>query len=188
MASVFGEPRRVRCQERTAPHAGINVTVLELLHLLCGDIIWNHSLRRAFCGEFCQIIILRAFADIVLIKYIYKLRERRGDPDSLLVLYALNALLQHFLNDQSKIIAQSAFRNLIEIHENGDKRCLPVGRHQSNDLILNDLHTAVDLLANAQLGNRINLFFRSLHTCICKFLSDLLAEFLTAHLNERNQM
>ena len=47
----------IRCQEASASHTGIAVslTVLihfEFLHLLLGDVIRNHALRGAFCCEF----------------------------------------------------------------------------------------------------------------------------------------
>ena len=47
----------IRCQEASASHTGIAVslTVLihfEFLHLLLRDVVRNHTLRSAFCCEF----------------------------------------------------------------------------------------------------------------------------------------
>ena len=188
MLSVLSQAFLVRCEEGSAAHARIDVTVLILSHLLRGDIIRDHSLGRALCSETCQIVIFRIFVDVVLIQNIDELRECRCDPDTLLILDALNALSQHFLDDHREVISQLSFRHLIQIHIYCDERSLSVGRHERDDLILDHLNAAVDFLADAHLGDAVDLLFCRLHMRLGELLADFLAESLTADFYERNQM
>ena len=82
--------KAVRCQEGTAAHARIDVT-LQLPHDLGGNVIRNHALRGAFSRQFRQIIVSAVFMDVVFIQNIDQLRERRRDPDALFVLDTLHS-------------------------------------------------------------------------------------------------
>ena len=129
-------------QEGTASHAGIYFALFQFLHNLGRNIIRNHTLRCTSGGQLRQIPVLGIFCDIILVQHIDQLRERRCDPYALFILNALHALLQHFLDDQRKIISRLPLRNLIQIHENRHKWSLTVTGHQSDQLILNRLDTA----------------------------------------------
>ena len=54
------------------------------------------------------------------------------------------------------MMARSDFRRwvagLVQIHKDRDERCLTVGGHQGDDLILDGLHAALDLLAQARFS------------------------------------
>ena len=58
VAETFRYTFVVRCEEASASHAGIHITVLVFLHLLCGDVVGNHALSGAFRRKLGQIVVL----------------------------------------------------------------------------------------------------------------------------------
>ena len=175
-------------EERTASHTRVNISVLHLLHDLCGNVIRNHALCGALCSKLRQMPILGILGDVVLVKHIDQLRECRGDPHALLVLDTLHTLNHHFLDDQSKVISRLSLRNLIEVHENGYKRSLTITGHQRDQLVLDRLNSALDLLSQTSLDNLIdNRLIEGLSTLLA-LLNHVLAQFLTADVHERRKM
>ena len=76
-------------QEAAAAHAGVAVALavfvhLELKHLLLGDVVGHHPLGSALGGQFGQVIIRSAGADVVLFQHIDQLGEGGGDPQHIL--------------------------------------------------------------------------------------------------------
>ena len=96
--------------------------------------------------------------------------------------------MEHLLDHCGKIIAKLAFRYLIQIHKYRDKRCLSVCRHQCDHLILDHLHTTVDLFFHTDLRNFIDFILSRCHSDCFQFCADLLTVFFTADLYERCQM
>ena len=142
VVAVFIFPR---AEVAAAAHDREAVAFLQLFHLLFRNVIRNHALGRAFGRQFGQIIIRRIFVDVVFFQHVDQLRESRRNPDALFVFNALIALLQRFLNDQRQVFFLLFVFRFVQIHEDGDKRRLTVGRHQGYDLILNGLHAFADL-------------------------------------------
>ena len=143
-------------QEAAAAHAGVAVALavfvhLELKHLLLGDVVGHHPLGSALGGQFGQVIIRSAGADVVLFQHIDQLGEGGGDPDTSLVFHALIALADGLLDDDGKVGLFLRVAGFSQIHEHGDEGGLTVGGHQGHDLILDGLDTAVDLVAQAAL-------------------------------------
>ena len=138
-------------QERTASHTGVHIALLQFSHLLCGNVIRNHTFCGTFCCQFCQIPVLGFFCDIILIQHIDQFRESRSDPDTLLIFNSLHTLDQYFFNDHRKVISGLSFRDLIQIHEHSHKRCLSVTGHQRDQLILDRLDSALHFLTETTL-------------------------------------
>jgi len=143
-------------QEAAAAHAGVAVALavlvhLEFQHLLFGDVVRNHALGGALGGQLGQIIIRSTGADVVLLQHIDQLGEGGGDPHTGLVLHTLVALADGFLNDDGQVGFLLRVAGLTQIHEHGDEGGLTVGGHQGDHLILDGLHAAVDLVAQAAL-------------------------------------
>ena len=188
VASVCIALRILNGQERTASHTRVNISVLHLLHDLCGNVIRNHALCSALCSKLRQMPILGILGDVVLVKHIDQLRECRGDPHALLVLDTLHTLNHHFLDDQSKVISRLSLRNLIEVHENSYKRSLTITGHQRDQLVLDRLNSALDLLSQTSLDNLIdNRLIEGLSTLLA-LLNHVLAQFLTADIHKRRKM
>ena len=124
---------------------------LELEHLLLGDVVGHHPLGGALGGQFGQVIIRSAGADVVLFQHIDQLGEGGGDPDTGLVLHALIALADGLFDDDGKVGLFLCVAGFSQIHEHGDEGRLTVGGHQGHDLILDGLDAAVDLVAQAAL-------------------------------------
>ena len=89
--------------------------------------------------------------DVVLLQHIDEFGEGGGDPDTGLVLHALIALADGLLDDDGKVGLLLRVAGLAQIHEDGDEGSLTVGGHQGDDLILDGLDAAVDLVAQAAL-------------------------------------
>ena len=141
----------IRSQERTAAHAWIAVSFsvfinLKLQHFLFGNIIRHHSLGSTFCCQLCEIPVLASLGHIVLLQNIDQLRECRGNVNTLFIFDAKNSLTQNFLGHKCKIIPHLSLRHLVQIHKNGNKRCLSIGGHQCDHLILDHLDTLFDLI------------------------------------------
>ncbi len=148
----------IRGQEAAAAHAGIAMALaifvdLHLQHFLLGDVVGHHPLGGALGGQFGQVVIRGAGADVVLFQHIDQLREGRGDPDARLILDALIPLADGLLDDDGKVGLLLRVPGLSQIHEDGDERSLTVGGHQGDDLILDGLDAAVDLVAQTALDD-----------------------------------
>ena len=177
----------VRRQEGAAAHAGIDVA-LQLPHLLLGDVVRHHALGGAAGGQLREIPVGRILVDIVLLKHVDQFRERRRDPDALLVFHALIALAQRLLDDHGKVMALLLVFRLSEIHEHRHERGLAVRGQQRDDLILDRLHAAADLLAHAVFDELGQLFLTRMRVDGLHFGLDLAADALAADLHERRQM
>ena len=162
-------------QEAAAAHAGVAVALavfvhLQFQHLLFGDVVGHHAFGGALGGQLGQIIIRGAGADVVLLQHIDQLGEGGGDPHTGLVLHALIALTDGLLNNDGKVGLLLRVAGLAQVHEHGDERRLAVGGHQGDHLILDGLHAAVDLAAQAALhdlllalGGDVQAFHLQLH-------------------------
>ena len=171
----------VRRQEAAAAHTGIHIA-LELEHLLFADVIGHHAARRALGGELCEVIIRRVVVNVVLFEHVDELGEGGRDPHALLVFDALIALLEHFLDDDGKVALFLLASRLVEVHENGDERCLTVRGQKRHDLILDGLHAAANLLAQALFDDFGDLVLRGVDAEGLDLgehlLSDLLARYV----------
>ena len=133
--------KSIRCKERTAAHARVNITLFPE-HNLLRYIVRYKAFSSTLCCKLSKIIILTVLAYVILFKYIYKLRESRGNPYSLLILNSLHTLIEHFFYHKGKVISGSTLRYLIQIHEYSNERCLTVGCHKGNNLILYNLNSS----------------------------------------------
>ena len=108
-----------------------------------------------------------------------------GDPDAGLVLDALIALAQHLLNDDGKVRLKAlVVTGLVQVHEHRNERCLTVGRHQGNDLILDSLHAALDLLAQALFDDVRNFFLAGIDAQVLHLGLDVAADLLAADVDK----
>lgn len=148
--TLIREP--IRREETSAPHTRVHIA-FQLTHQFCADVIRNHAFCCAFCGKLCQIEVLRVFVDVIFIKGINKLWERRSNPCTGLVLYTLYPLFQNLLDNECKVFLFLFALCLSEIQEHGQKRCLPVRGHQGHDLVLYRLDAFSDLLQKHLLYN-----------------------------------
>ena len=183
----------VRSQEAPATHGGIAVAFavfihLELEHDLLGHVIGHHALRRALGGKLGQVEIRRAFGDVVLLEDIDQLGECRRDPYALFVLDATMALAQHLFDDHGKIALLGLAAGLVEVHEHGDEGSLAVGGQQGNDLVLDGLDAATDLVAQTLLDDGVKLIGGGLDPDAVEFGEDIAADLLAAHIHEGRQM
>ena len=178
----------VRCKEGTATHASVHISVLQFFHNFSGNVVRNHTFRSTFGGQLRQIVVLAVFMNIVLIQYVDELRERWGDVHTIFVLYAENTLFKHCLNTKRKVISQTTFRHFVKVHVHCDKRCLTVGGHESDDLVLNRLNTGFNFLIKPFFSNFHYPFFSYFNTCIRQFLSDSVDMLLSGNIDERCKM
>ena len=183
-------------QEAAAAHAGVHVAVarrfafgeLQLAHLFLRDIIRDHPLGRAAGGQLRQLPIGAVLCDIVLFEHIDELREGRGDPHTLFILDALDALAERFFDDDGKIFALLLVPRLAEIHEDGDERGLAVGGHERDDLILDGLHAAADLVAQTRLDDVGDGLLRGLHAEGLDLFEHGAADLLPGNIDKRGQV
>ena len=177
----------VRREERAAAHAGVHVA-LQLEHHLLADVVRHHALRGTLRRELGEVPVGRPFLDVILLKDVDELRERRRHVHAHLVLHALDALLEHLLDDHREVLLLLLAARLVEVHVHGDERRLAVRRHERDHLVLDRLHAAHDLVAHALLHD-LNLLRRvDLRTHERKLLVQLLRNFLAAHLHERREV
>ena len=99
--SYTGICETVRRQEAAAAHARIDVA-FEFQHFLLADVIRSKMLCGALCCQHCQPEVFAAFVSVVLFQKIQELRKSGCDPNADLILYALNALTEHFRDDQAR--------------------------------------------------------------------------------------
>ena len=161
---------------------------LELEHLLLGDVVRHHALGGAAGGQLREIPVGGILMDVVLLEHVNELRERRRDPHALLVFHALIALAQRLLDDHGEVMALLLVFRLSEIHEHRHERGLAVRGQQRDDLILDRLHAATDLLAHAVFDELGQLFLTRMRVDGLHFGLDLAADALAADLHERGQM
>ena len=83
--------------------------------------------------------------DIIFFEYINQFRESRGNKYSFFVLYSLDSLMQHLLNDRCQVISGLSLRHFVEIHKHRDKRSLTVCGHKRDHLIFDRLNAFYDL-------------------------------------------
>ncbi len=183
-------------KERTATHAGVHIAValgfalgqFVLAHLLLGDVVGNHALRGALRSHLGEIEVRRILGDVVLFKHVDELRERRRDPNARLVLDALVALTEHLLDDHGQVVLLGLVLRFVQVHEDGDERSLAVGGHEGDDLILDDLDAAADLVAQTLLDNLVDLLAGGLESEAVHFGKGLSADLLARDVDERGQM
>lgn len=184
-------------EEAAAAHAGVHVAVafglalgqLVFPHLLLADVVGNHALGGALGGQLGQVEIGGAFADVVLFQHIDQFGESGGDPDAGLVLDALVALAEHLFDDDGQVGLQAlVIAGLVQVHEHGDERRLAVGGHQGDDLILDGLHAALDLLAQAGFHDLGELLLAGIDTQFLHFSLGIAADLLAADVHKRRQM
>ena len=96
--------------------------------------------------------------------------------------------MQHLLNDRCQVISGLSLRHFVEIHKHRDKRSLTVCGHKRDHLILDHLHTTVDLFSYTHLCYFIDFLLIQIQPDLFKLCLDLYPEFFTAHLYERCQM
>ena len=177
----------IRCQEGTTAHARINIALI-LPHLLRRDVVRHHALRGALRCQLRQVVVLALRIDIVLIQCVDDLREGRCDPDTLLILDALHALLQHLLDDHREVITGLTCRYLIEVHEHRNERCLAVTGHEGDHLILDGLYSTYDLLLQTLLHDLPYLLVGHDHAGLCILLQHTACDLLTGYVHERCQV
>ena len=183
-------------QEAATTHAGIAVAVarglalrqLELAHLLLGDVVGHHALGGALGSQLGQVEVRGILVNVIVLEYIDKLGECRGNPNAGLVLNALVALAKRLLHDHGKVVLLLRRTGLVKIHKDRHERRLAVGGHKGHDLILNRLNAATDLVTQAVLNNLADLFGRCGNAELLELAGDLAANLLTAHLDERGKM
>ena len=188
--------RAVGRQEAAATHAGVAIAVagglalrqLELAHLLLGDVVGHHALGGALGSQLGQVEVRGILVNVIVLEYINKLGECRGNPHAGFVLNALIALAKRLLHDHGKVVLLLGRTGLIEIHKDRHERRLAIGGHKGHDLILNRLDAATDLIAQTVLNDLANLLGRCRNTELLELASDLAANLLTAHLNKGGEM
>ena len=126
--------------------------------------------------------------DVIFFQHIDQLRESRCDVYTLLILDSLDPLFQDFFRNHGQIIPQLSFRHFIQIHENRDKRCLAIGGHQCNDLILDQLNALLHFFFQAQLRDPVDGLLICFNAAFCQIFPGFLAEFFTADIDKRHQM
>ncbi len=124
--------------------------------------------------------------DVVLLQHIDQLGEGGGDPDTGLVLHALIALADGLFDDDGKVCLLLRVAGLAQIHEDGDEGGLTIGGHQGDDLILDGLDAAVDLIAQAALHDLLLPLGGNIQTLHLGL--DLGGDLLAGDIHERSQM
>ena len=179
-------------EEAAAPHARVAIAValglalgqLHLAHLLLGDIVGHHALRRALRRHLREVEIRRVLAHVVFLKHVDELGKRRRDPHSSLVFHALVALAQRFLDDHGKVVLLGLGARLVQVHEHGDEWGLTVGSHQRDDLVLDGLHAAADLVAQAAFHHFGDAVGVGLEPELVDLLEHLAANLLAGNVDE----
>ncbi len=123
--------------------------------------------------------------NIVLFQNVNQLRKCGGYPHARLVFRADDALIEHFFNDNGKVFLFLLVFRLVEIHKDGDKRRLPVGREKRHNLILYGLHAALNFFAHTLFNKIIQLLRSRFNAEFLHFIRQLTADFLTGNLHKR---
>ena len=126
--------------------------------------------------------------DVVVLEHVDELGEGGRDPDALLVLDALVALAQGLLDDEGEVLLGLLVAGLVEVHEDRDEGGLAVGGHESDDLILDGLDTAGDLVAQALIDHGLDLVGRGLVADGLHLGVDRAADLLAADVDEGREV
>ena len=177
----------VGCQERTAAHAGVDVA-LQLEHDLLGDVVGHHPLGGALGGKLGEVPVLAVLGHVVLLEDVDQLGERRGDPHACLILHALIALSERLLNDHREVSLLLLVLGFVEVHIDRHERRLSVGGQEGDDLILDRLDAAVDLLAETLLDDLVDFFLGDRNAHFLDLGERLAADLLTGDLHERREV
>ena len=141
-------------QEGAAAHGREHVALVVLPHLLGGDIVGIHALGGALHSKLGDVVVLAALQAVVLVQHVDQLGEGGGDVDTLLVLDALQTLAQHLLHDHGVLLQIGVA--LLQVQEQGDEGGLAVGGHEGVDLVLDGLHTALQLVPQTVLHQALH--------------------------------
>ena len=175
----------IYCEERTASHAWIAVSIFQIKHDFFGNIIRNHSFGCAFCSKFCEIPIFWVLWYIIFFKYIEKFRKSRRDVNALFIFYTQYALIKNFFYYHGKIFFGAFIFCFIKIHKYCNKWSLSVSCHKCYDLILNHLDTSFYFVFNTNFNDFFNLFLSVIKTGRFKFRCYLFEIFFTAYIYKR---
>ena len=126
--------------------------------------------------------------NVIVLEYIDKLGECRGNPHAGLVLNALVALAKRLLHNHGKVVLLLRRTGLVKIHKDRHERRLAIRGHKGHDLILNRLDAATDLVTQAILNDLANLLGRCGNAELLELAGDLATNLLTAHLNKGGKM
>ena len=74
--------------------------------------------------------------------------------------------------------------SLVQVHEHSDERSLTVGGHQRDDLVLDGLHAAADLVAQAAFHHFGDAVGVCLEPKLVDFLKHLAADLLAGNVDE----
>ena len=96
--------------------------------------------------------------------------------------------MENFLYQHGKVLSHPPIRHLIQIHEHGHKRCLPVTGHKGNQLILYGLDSAPDLAFQAAIHDFFHDFRVQGISAGCPLLHNRAAYLLPADIHKRRQM
>ena len=188
VASVSISLRIFYRQEGTASHTRIYLSLLQLFHDLCGNIIRNHPLSGTFCRQLRQMPVRSILGNIILVQHVDQLRERRCDPHALFIFDTLHPLDHHLFDDHCQVVSGLPFRHFVQVHEHRYKRRLSVTGHQRDQLVLDRLDTAFDLVFQALLRHLPDdLFIQGLST-LFSFSNHVFLDLLTADIYKRRQM
>ena len=188
--------RTIGSQEGAATHAGVTIAVargftlgkLQFSHLLLRDVVGNHTLCRAFSSKLGKVEVRGILGDVVFLQHVDELRERRGDPHALFVLYAFIALTQHFFNDDGKVVLLLLRTRLVQVHEYGNERSLAIGGHKRYHLILDGLNATTNLIAQTAFNNTRKLLSGRFYANLIKLADYIATNLLTADLDKRSKM
>ena len=87
--------------------------------------------------------------NVVLFQHVNELGEGRCNPHASLVFNTLNTLLEHLLDNHSKVVTGLLVLCLSKIHKHRDKGSLSVGGKQGYNLVLYALYATVDFSAES---------------------------------------
>ena len=175
-------------EEGTAAHTGIDIALFQLFHNLGGNVVRNHTFGSTPGSKLSQIPVGGLWSDIVLIQYIDQLGEGRGNPHTVLILYSLHPLTHDFLNDHGKVIAGLPLGNLSQIHEHGYKRRLSVTGHEGDQLVLDSLDSAGNLVLELFLRDSLNNARIQRFSQLLAEIDGILPDLFAADLYKRSQM
>ena len=188
--------RTVGRQEAAATHAGVAIAIaggltlrqLELTHLLLRDVVGHHALGGALGSQLGQVEVRGILVNVIVLEYIDKLGECRGNPHAGLVLNALVALAKRLLHDHGKVVLLLRRTGLVKIHKDRHERRLAIRGHKRHDLILNRLDAATDLVTQTVLNDLTDLLGRRRDAKLLKLAGNLDTNLLAAHLDKRSQV
>ena len=126
--------------------------------------------------------------DVVLLEHVDELGERRGDPHAGLVLHALVALAERLLDDDGEVVLLLGRAGLVEVHEDRHERRLAVGGHEGDHLVLDGLHAAADLVAQALLHDGGDLHLGRVHAQLGQLALNARADLLARDVHEGRQV